>query len=884
MKQFFRLKAFFYFSAIFIASHLQSHAQHAFIEQGLADKLAEAEPHTAISVLAMLRGRVDYAELKRTMDARGLAAKERPRAVLLAAAQKAESSGRVIAEFLSAQGLQPDEIKHIRLSNTFAFTANREVIEALASHSEVERMTLDIRGGMLIEPEINPAAGAKSQGGSEPGLTVIGLRELWDMGYSGNGRLAMTFDTGVWPDHPALADRFLPNMMPLNQSWYAYDSPLPVDKTSSHGTHVSGTMIGLDPATADTIGGAFRAYLIATDPVVSNLAFVKPLSDFMFAYEWALNPDGDVDTSNDVPDVINNSWGFGPDLDEAPCPEFVVPIFDAVEAAGIANVFSAGNEGPEPFTMSVPHNINTGLVNSFTVGAVDGNVEGPDYPIAEFSSRGPSICGGEGSLLIKPEVSAPGVNVRSSVGSGEYETFSGTSMASPHVSAAVLVLKEAFPEVTGEEVLTALYTTAVDLGAPGEDNVFGMGLINAKAAFDHLAETHVPVPPAEPAHDLELVSVDAPTALFRCTAAGQTEITPEITVHNKGTEPAAGIEIRYRVTEGPELILSNPNFSLAPGETAGMTLWPVAAQTSGLTELHLRITPHSEEYDVFNNNGIKRWTQLPEPVEGLDAFSEGFDTGFDPALWTVINPDLGITWDTIPALQSDGEIGLAARLRFGSYSPAGGQKDYLTGPVLFPEGQSEYTLTFDYFYRRRTNNPLNFDSLAVSLAYNCGDDFYELWREGGETLYTNNVHQPNSMPESVDDWVTITLPINTEDIPGFSAEDGFFPMFTGINRRGNTLLIDNISIDYAASTRHRPAPVAMTLAPNPARNEVRVSWSGGAKTGKLTLYDMRGTPATSRNLFSTGGVLNLSGIASGMYVAELLLPDGRRSVAKIAVY
>src|SRR5690606_17277289 len=122
-----------------------------------------------------------------------------------------------------------------------------------------------------------------------------------------------------------------------------------------------------------------------------------------------------------IPDVINNSWGRDNTVvnqDWSPCSEVVIPVISAVQAAGIANVFSAGNEGPGVSTLGVPHNINTGLVNSFTVGAVNGNE--PTGLIASFSSRGPSLCGGEGSILIKPEVSAPGVNVRSAIQNGGY--------------------------------------------------------------------------------------------------------------------------------------------------------------------------------------------------------------------------------------------------------------------------------------------------------------------------------------------------------------------------------------------------------------------------------------------------------------------------------
>ena len=68
-----------------------------------------------------------------------------------------------------------------------------------------------------------------------------------------------------------------------------------------------------------------------------------------------------------------------------------------------------------------------------------------NYPISSFSCRGPTQCPGEGSLSTYPEVVAPGQSVRSAWGKNEFNTISGTSMAAPHVSGAVLLLKEAFP-------------------------------------------------------------------------------------------------------------------------------------------------------------------------------------------------------------------------------------------------------------------------------------------------------------------------------------------------------------------------------------------------------------------------------------------------------
>src|SRR5690606_22491680 len=136
---------------------------------------------------------------------------------------------------------------------------------------------------------------------------------------------------------------------------------------------------------------------------------------------------------------------------------------------------------------------NFDLVSSFSVGNVS---QSAPFAIAGSSSRGPSQCGGEGSLLIKPEVSAPGINVRSSYLNGSYAQLTGTSMSAPHVSGAVLLLKEAFPFLSGDIILMALYLTAFDLGEPGEDNDYGMGLIDVLAAYNYLIdEGYTPVPP-----------------------------------------------------------------------------------------------------------------------------------------------------------------------------------------------------------------------------------------------------------------------------------------------------------------------------------------------------------------------------------------------------
>src|SRR5206468_1023655 len=106
--------------------------------------------------------------------------------------------------------------------------------------------------------------------------------------------------------------------------------------------------------------------------------------------------------------------------------------------------------------------------------------------IAFFSSRGPSFFGG----ITKPNVAAPGVNVRSSVPGNGYDSFNGTSMATPHLAGSVALLWSASPALRGDVAATRdiLDQTAVDTsdlscgGTAGNNNVWGEGKLDVHAA------------------------------------------------------------------------------------------------------------------------------------------------------------------------------------------------------------------------------------------------------------------------------------------------------------------------------------------------------------------------------------------------------------------
>lgn len=378
---------------------------------------------------------------------------------------------------------QVREFKAFWAVNLFYVEAKKDFIVSLLSRPDVGFIDKD---GELKLDKYDKIEGvlanqkSESVNGIEPGLCAIGVRGVWKLGYTGCGRKVMNIDTGVDGTHPSFSARWVGG----SAGWNDPTAPITANPTDcdGHGTHTMGIMCGLDPATHDTIGVAFGAQWMAAQTICTS----PHTSNTLAAFQWAMNPDGNSGTVTDRPDVINCSW-YDPDV--TACDVTYQNMFTNVEAVGIAIVFSAGNSGSGASTITFPKSISTTLTNTFCVAAVDAYSCTVTPTIASFSSRGPSSCGGTGSYLIKPEVSAPGVNIRSAY-LGSYGYLSGTSMAAPHVAGAIALLKEAFPTLTGEQIKLALYNTCTDLGAAGEDNNYGKGMINVYAAYLNLKASY----------------------------------------------------------------------------------------------------------------------------------------------------------------------------------------------------------------------------------------------------------------------------------------------------------------------------------------------------------------------------------------------------------
>ncbi len=306
-----------------------------------------------------------------------------------------------------------------------------------------------------------------TSGGLDPSRAVIGIQKVWDQGYTGKGVGVAVIDSGIYP-HPDLKDRIV--------GWVdiADGKPTPYDNFG-HGTHVAGDIAG----SGKLSDGRFKG--IAPD---ANLIGVRitTVAEAIRGIQWVIDNKDKYNIR-----VINLSLGDYASKSYKDDPW--VQAVDKAINAGLVVVVAAGNEGPDPGTISTPGTDPRVI----TVGALDDKhtLTRSDDTIASFESHGPTAI----DHLIKPDVIAPGVQIYAPLSPGStldvpelphignnYIAISGTSMATPMVSGLVADLIQADPKLTHDDVKKILEASA-DRYLKDGSNEQGYGLIDAPRAL-----------------------------------------------------------------------------------------------------------------------------------------------------------------------------------------------------------------------------------------------------------------------------------------------------------------------------------------------------------------------------------------------------------------
>ncbi|MGG0656512.1 S8 family serine peptidase [Rummeliibacillus pycnus] len=399
------------------------------------------------------------------------------------------------------------DIESYFIVNGMAVTATKEVAEKVATFDEVEKVLPnetrqlyttktstedEAKIKTVVERKAQSATNSKAKNAVEEKAKTSSIEwnvervkapEVWGMGIDGTGTVVASIDTGVQWDHPALKAKYRGYNASTGQvsndfNWYDATSAgraTPYDDIG-HGTHVTGTMVGSEANGSNQIGVAPGAKFISVKAFTSNGGTD---ADLLEAAQWILAPtDSNGNARVDMaPDIVNNSWGGGPGLDE-----WYRDVVRNWRAAEIFPEFSAGNT-----TLTNPGGAGSvaapaNYPESFATGAIDINNK-----VANFSLRGPSPYN-----EVKPDISAPGVNIRSSVPGSAYEGgWNGTSMAGPAVSGVAALLRQVNANLTVDEMEQILINTATpltDSQYPQTPNHgYGYGLVDAYQAVSSIA-------------------------------------------------------------------------------------------------------------------------------------------------------------------------------------------------------------------------------------------------------------------------------------------------------------------------------------------------------------------------------------------------------------
>jgi subtilisin family serine protease len=384
-----------------------------------------------------------------------------------------------------------NQVNALWIANVITCYATPSAIGQLAQHADIARIDID-EERILIDPVEFADATEDQLREITYNVAIMNVPQVWDMGFTGQDVVVAVLDTGVNYNHSDLQNNMWEHPDFPYHGWnFTSNSNNPMD-FHGHGTHCAGTVAGDGTAGSQT-GMAPSAKIMALQVLTASGGGTE--SGVWAAIEFGVEYGADVLS-------LSLGWqhSWGPDR------AAWRTTMDNALAAGVVAAVAAGNEGDQQSAYPIPSNVRT-------PGDIPAPWRHPDQPdtgtrsavvcvgatnqsdnIASFSSRGPVTWQNvnpyndyqysPGAGLIRPDVVAPGVDVKSlrhNNNSG-YTTMSGTSMATPGVAGVMALILSKNPGISPEEMSQLLEETALSF-SPFKSNTFGSGRVDALEAI-----------------------------------------------------------------------------------------------------------------------------------------------------------------------------------------------------------------------------------------------------------------------------------------------------------------------------------------------------------------------------------------------------------------
>lgn len=469
------------------------------IEPSLLDKMKRCSDNEKIEVFVLMKSQYNRTKLNRRAEYFATRAERREFVVneLKNFAEASQCELKMVLGDMEKQGLVSSP-RSLWTANALYFSATKQVIFDLSERNDIEIIGYNVKKKLI--PETGQAYLTSPVRETTPNIPQVNADKVWELGYRGKGVVVAVVDSGVNYNHLDVASRLWDGGEEFPHHGYdiVNDDDDPMDDLN-HGTHCAGTVLG-DGTSGSLTGIAPEATLMCVKSIDST------------GFGGAVNIAGGMEWSVEHGcDLISMSLGMaGSELSER---TLLRRTCESVLDAGIIAAVCAGNEGlailqwsyPIPDNVRVPASCPPpyldpdqvanpgGLTCVMAVGAVD-----YDDTAADFSSQGPvtwqetefgDYAYNPGIGLIRPDVCAPGVNIKSLdyLTNDGYVEMSGTSMATPCVAGIMALMLEKNPELTPAEICRILEETSVKL-TETKSNITGVGRVDALAAIQQVPE------------------------------------------------------------------------------------------------------------------------------------------------------------------------------------------------------------------------------------------------------------------------------------------------------------------------------------------------------------------------------------------------------------